>query len=561
MTDQWRTTTITTKTVKFYDGNSINKTSSKSYYGLFNEAIKDVYNKHDPNIHNKYKIPQVIVIGSESCGKSSILENLTKCPVFPRDSKICTKQPIRLRLIKAESLNKVYYAVEYDDNVTFVTQTKTKIVKKVLSIMDELPKDSVSDKEIIITICDVGLSNFEFIDLPGIRAYPESLAIKTREINEKYISQDNTIILCIAQATTTRLTSYEPIALLNKYSKIENTILVLTMCDRVGDDNIDDLIVKRVCLISDELENLPFAKCTAVINRKNNGKSLVKNNKDEENWFNENIKYHTCDDFNHRQTLFENLGTSVLIKNIDDIYSQYVKETWIPQTVLAMEKEIDDLKNNVENLGPELLSNQLVDLDLVKNIVSEQLDISYTFSNETYNDFQDDIGGKVLLDCTDCIDRYETILDEKVKCIAESFFDNFSKLIRDPFEKQYVNKEYQDKIKFMRFVESILQNINSVLPDLKTEFLKFCKKSIPRFVANTFIARHVFIFWHTNFKNHVSKIKFDKIFEDDFNSSVRDKLTDQIYNLETSIEQIKKLETLEDNTCKVEKFYWSEDDN
>ena len=40
----------------------------------------------------------MVVVDGESTGKSSLLENITKCAVFPRDRDICTRMPIRLQL-------------------------------------------------------------------------------------------------------------------------------------------------------------------------------------------------------------------------------------------------------------------------------------------------------------------------------------------------------------------------------------------------------------------------------------------------------------------------------
>ncbi len=47
-----------------------------------------------------FKIYQskVIVIGAESAGKSSLLENIIKYLIFPRNSNICMKQPIHFKL-------------------------------------------------------------------------------------------------------------------------------------------------------------------------------------------------------------------------------------------------------------------------------------------------------------------------------------------------------------------------------------------------------------------------------------------------------------------------------
>lgn len=42
--------------------------------------------------------PKILVIGDESAGKSTVLEQLLKMPLFPRKSIFCTRLPIHVRL-------------------------------------------------------------------------------------------------------------------------------------------------------------------------------------------------------------------------------------------------------------------------------------------------------------------------------------------------------------------------------------------------------------------------------------------------------------------------------
>ena len=46
-----------------------------------------------------YKLPSVVVVGLQTAGKSTLLENITKVPIFPRSSgDICTKFPVKVVL-------------------------------------------------------------------------------------------------------------------------------------------------------------------------------------------------------------------------------------------------------------------------------------------------------------------------------------------------------------------------------------------------------------------------------------------------------------------------------
>lgn len=47
----------------------------------------------------KIQLPQVAVVGSQSSGKSSVLEALVGRDVLPRGPEICTRRPLILQLV------------------------------------------------------------------------------------------------------------------------------------------------------------------------------------------------------------------------------------------------------------------------------------------------------------------------------------------------------------------------------------------------------------------------------------------------------------------------------
>jgi dynamin 1-like protein len=47
-------------------------------------------------------LPQIVAIGSQSSGKSSVLENIVGREFFPRSNGICTRRPLKLELIQTD---------------------------------------------------------------------------------------------------------------------------------------------------------------------------------------------------------------------------------------------------------------------------------------------------------------------------------------------------------------------------------------------------------------------------------------------------------------------------
>ena len=101
---------------------------------------------------SELELPKVIVIGGKSAGKSSLLENITKCSVFPRDRDLCTKRPVKLQLKQVDTSEEAFVHVLY--------QNKRKILESTDAILGEVdtimrPLSTIANDEIIIQIGQV----------------------------------------------------------------------------------------------------------------------------------------------------------------------------------------------------------------------------------------------------------------------------------------------------------------------------------------------------------------------------------------------------------------------
>ena len=105
------------------------------------------------NITSGLRLPQVVVIGNESVGKSSLLENITKCSIFPADHSQCTRTPMRLKLVHVESPAAKKIIVEYQNNVQEL-RSRDEVLACVTTIMKSIPR-SFQSTEIKVTICEV----------------------------------------------------------------------------------------------------------------------------------------------------------------------------------------------------------------------------------------------------------------------------------------------------------------------------------------------------------------------------------------------------------------------
>lgn len=134
-----------------FSGETIFKQLSSSSFGRFHAAMQGV--KADVP-KSDLELPKVVVIGGKSAGKSSLLENIAKCSVFPRDRDLCTKRPVKLQLKKVETNDQAFVHVLYRNKRTVLESTDA-ILGEVDRIMK--PLSTITDDEIIIQIGQVQL--------------------------------------------------------------------------------------------------------------------------------------------------------------------------------------------------------------------------------------------------------------------------------------------------------------------------------------------------------------------------------------------------------------------
>ena len=139
-----------------------------------------------PTINLKdFKLPKLVVIGNQNRGKSSLMESITKCPIFPRGDDTTTRAPVRLRLQHVDSSQDTLFQVKCKGRPAQKLQRLEDIVGAVKQIMASIPKDDIAGDEVIVQIRDPTMINIEFIDLPGIVAAPQAKKEQTEGLVRK----------------------------------------------------------------------------------------------------------------------------------------------------------------------------------------------------------------------------------------------------------------------------------------------------------------------------------------------------------------------------------------
>lgn len=148
---RFRTTGKISKSEPFA-GLSIGRQIKNSAYGRFVDALTNI-ESIIPATEFSLKLPRVIVVGERSVGKSSLLENFTKCPVFPRGKGTCTKMPVRLQIKAVTSLPKYVATVRYKGHPDVNLTSTDGVLPAVQSIMDQA--QGITADEITVEISQV----------------------------------------------------------------------------------------------------------------------------------------------------------------------------------------------------------------------------------------------------------------------------------------------------------------------------------------------------------------------------------------------------------------------
>ncbi|XP_036434406.1 dynamin-1-like protein isoform X1 [Colossoma macropomum] len=181
------------------------------------------------------QLPQIMVVGSQSSGKSSVLESLVGRDFLPRGSGIVTRRPLVLQLVNVPPLEErrkqehgngtkansqcSYPGIKAEEWGTFL-HCKNQIFTDFSEIRKEIEEETerttnnkgISPEPIHLKIYSPNVLNLTLVDLPGITKVPvgdqpEDIETQVQEMILSFISNPNSLILCVSPANSDLATS------------------------------------------------------------------------------------------------------------------------------------------------------------------------------------------------------------------------------------------------------------------------------------------------------------------------------------------------------------------
>ncbi|XP_014675998.1 PREDICTED: dynamin-1-like protein [Priapulus caudatus] len=227
--------------------------------------LQDVFNTVGTDI---IQLPQIVVVGTQSSGKSSVLESLVGRDFLPRGTGIVTRRPLVLQLVHVaqedkDALRSSEMGVPADvEEWGKFLHTKNKIFTDFDEICKEIEAETdrlsgankgICSEAINVKIFSPRVLNLTLVDLPGLTKLPvgdqpADIELQIREMVMQYTCNPNSIILAVTAANTDMATS-EAIKLAKQVDPDgRRTLAVITKLDLMdaGTDAMDVLLGKVI---------------------------------------------------------------------------------------------------------------------------------------------------------------------------------------------------------------------------------------------------------------------------------------------------------------------------
>jgi hypothetical protein len=239
----------------FLDKNNTNNFNNSEIIKI-NTTLKNI--NMELGMYNTIKTPTLVIVGSQSSGKSTLINRILGIDIIPIGNTMETRTPINLELINTQTEYYIefgkYENLIWNKTRKIVIDTNTENVSRIITdILEEIKFQTnslageelaISEEEINIRFYSPNVPNLNFIDLPGItmiactdRGQPKDIKDQIRNLLIKYISNPNNLIVCVMPAREDLETDIA-LELVKEYDvKGERTIGVLTKVDLMNINN------------------------------------------------------------------------------------------------------------------------------------------------------------------------------------------------------------------------------------------------------------------------------------------------------------------------------------
>lgn len=305
------------------------------------------------------RLPTIVVVGSQSSGKSSVLESIVGREFLPRGSGIVTRRPLILQLVQTKGTEEWGEFLHSPQKFHSFPDILAEIELKTRELLGT--NRGVSSEPLNLKVHSPHVVDLTLVDLPGITKNP--VGDQPRDIEQlikqmilEYISSPNSLILAISPANQD-LQNSDALYLAREVDPAgKRTLGVITKLD------IMDRGTNALNMLSGR--ELPLALgYVGVICRSqqdiNEGKSISTHLHDEEQFFQQ-----FYGEISHR------MGTSFLSKALNQLLLSKIKEG-VPAVKHDLIEKLRETEEELRTLGFAVAGNPQVQSVLLLNIIHD----------------------------------------------------------------------------------------------------------------------------------------------------------------------------------------------
>ena len=444
-------------------------------------------------------IPQLVVVGSQSSGKSSILNSILGMDILPTGSNMVTRGPLQLELIQTKkdikacfgeyvestwmNLNEINIDYPYPND-----DQKREIRSTIKQLTNQYAGDgmNITDTPIYLRIYSPNIPNLSMVDLPGLtmvactdKGQPKDIKERIKSMIGKYIKKKSSIIMAVMPARTD-IEADIALDLIKEYDpRCERTVGILTKLDLMNEGtDVTHLLENKVS------KDLQLGYGYYGIRNRNKieleSMDVLEGLHAEYKYFNEHPIYS-----NHRYKEF--MGVPCLCKNLSTILVKSLKKSF-PR---ILEKINRDLEANTTALGKlgdpipseDSMKSAFVHKTIAKltrsfiSILEDRGKIINSGRNikQQFVEFRENVGGLVPFSKENCNDSYITDAISNCEGNHMSFpsppVEVLEQLMKDPVKRPIFNIN----IHAQKCSQNIMNELNVLIENILGE------QSIDRF--------------------------------------------------------------------------------
>ena len=321
----------------------------------------------DCGVNEYIKLPRICSLGTQSSGKSSVLESIVGLDFLPRGDGVVTRRPLELRLCHINH-GEPWAIFEERKGVKFTDFIKVR--ETIEALTDEVCKTNknIIDKPIVLNVYSQTCPDLTLVDLPGVTRVPigdqpKNIEEITKNMARRYAEDPLTIILCVIAANSDIATSDGLMLAKEIDTSGTRTLGVLTKLD-IMDAGTD----ARKVLMNEEIPlKLGYV---GVKNRSKqdliNKLSMAETSKKEKEFFKSHPAY--------KNLPAGHLGTDVLINKLTKIYFRIIREN-LPRIVKAINERLKTAEDELLSLGQPMPTDDAGKMSLLWNMINEYCDV------------------------------------------------------------------------------------------------------------------------------------------------------------------------------------------